>query len=78
MLSFFRSKSSDATVDKIINGTKDIRIDEATIDASKMETISNQNGIDSNNLLHSLGYPDEMKLRETIFGRLIFAATKLR
>lgn len=70
MLSFFRTKSSEATVDKIINGTKDLalKVDETPVDAANMEPISNQNGIDPDKLLKSLGYQDATELRETIFG----------
>lgn len=72
MLSFFRSKSTEATVDKIINGTKNLalKVDETPIDAVlNMQSISNDND-NANTSLQSLGYQNETELRETIYGKL--------
>lgn len=68
MLSFFRTKSSEATVDKIIDDTKNLalKVDE-TIDNTNMDTKSNNNDTDQS-LLKSLGYHNDQQLRETIFG----------
>lgn len=73
MLSFFRTKSSEASLDKIINGTKNIGldVDKTSIDPiASMESTPIQFDNDPKNLLKSLGYQDEMQLRGTIFGRL--------
>lgn len=74
MLSFFRSKSTEVTVDKIVNGTKNlnIKVDEISIDAVNMQSISNdnQNNENANTSLQSLGYQNETELRETIYGEL--------
>lgn len=72
MLSFFRTKSSEASVDKIINGTKDLslKVDETPIDKANMQSISSEHSTDASNLLKSLGYQSEMELRDTIYGKL--------
>lgn len=71
MLSFFRTKSSEATVDKIINGTKDLslKVDETPIDIANMQSISSDHNTDASNLLKSLGYQNELELRDTIYGK---------
>lgn len=68
MLSFFRTKSSDRTVDKIIDGTKDmsLKVDEVPIDAANMQ--SSAVHPDAANLIESLGYQSETELKETIYG----------
>lgn len=73
MLSFFRTKSSDGTVDKIINGTKNLSIEVAEIAAPQntqnMQSTTNENHTnDPNALLKSLGYNDDTELKETIYG----------
>lgn len=67
MLSFFRSKSSETSVDKIVNGTKvlSLNVDETPMDVAKMHSIAN---IDVKDSLQSLGYQNEIELRETIYG----------
>lgn len=72
MLSFFRSKSSEASVDKIVNGTKNIalEVDETPIDAANMQPISNDNQ-NNDASLQSLGYQNETELRETIYGKFV-------
>lgn len=76
MLSFFRTKSSEATVDKIINGIEHLatKTDEKPVDvAASMDTISKQSdNPNPSSLLKSLGYENETELRETIYGELIF------
>lgn len=71
MLSFFRTKSSEANIDKVVNGTKDLslEVDDTPIDIANMQShSSNQNINDSLNLL---GYQNETELKETIYGKLI-------
>lgn len=62
------------TVDKIVNGTKNLalKVDETSIDAVNMQSISNENknNENSNTSLQSLGYQNETELRETIYGEL--------
>lgn len=75
MLSFFRTKSSEATVDKIINGTKHLSVEVAEIATPKNTQImqstttnpDNQKS-DPNALLRSLGYKNDVELKETIYG----------
>lgn len=75
MLSFFRSKSSEASVvDKIVNGTKNlaIEVDETPIDAAaNMQTISDNNDNTKTTSLQSLGYQNETELKETIYGKWV-------
>lgn len=77
MLSFFRTKSSEAAVDKIIDGTKDIalNVDKSVVDiasCSTNESMSSEQNASSSDLLSSLGYQDEGDLRETIYGMCVF------
>lgn len=67
MLSFFRTKSTETSVDKIVNGTKvlSLDVDETPMDVAKMQSIANDDVKDS---LQSLGYQDEIQLRDTIYG----------
>lgn len=72
MLSYFRTKSTEAT-DKIINGIENlaVKVDEKPADvAASMDTISKQFDNNPSNLLKSLGYQNETELRETIYGEL--------
>lgn len=76
MLSFFRTKSSDASVDKITEGTNEIalNIDKTAIDIANCnadDSMSNVQSTCSNELLTSLGYQNEDKLKHTIYGRFI-------
>lgn len=76
MLSFFRTKSSDASVDKITEGTNEIalNIDKAAIDIANCnadDSMSNVQSTCSNELLTSLGYQNEDKLKQTIYGKFI-------
>lgn len=73
MLSFFRSKSSETSVDKIVTGTKELslQVDESPIDVVNMQSISHDN---TNESLQSLGYQNEIELRETIYGTYSFVA----
>lgn len=66
MLSFFRTKSTETNVDKIINSTKDLslNVDETSIDAANMESNANSN----DDLRTLCGYQNENDLRNTIFG----------
>lgn len=70
MLSFFRTKSSEANIDKVVNGTKDLSldIDEIPIDIANMQSHSNNQN--TNDLLNLLGYQNETELKETIYGKL--------
>lgn len=65
MLSFLRTKS-EATVNKIVNGTKDLslKVDETPIDVANMESTLS----DGNTSLKSHGYQNEAELKETIYG----------
>lgn len=67
MLSFFRTKSTETSVDKIVNGTKvlSLDVDETPMDVAKMQSIADDDVKDS---LQSLGYQDEIQLRDTIYG----------
>ncbi|XP_031622344.1 MIP18 family protein galla-1 [Contarinia nasturtii] len=69
MLSFLRSKSSEATVNKIVNGTKDLslEVDETRIDVVDMQSKLNEPNNDVRASLKSLGYKNETELRETIY-----------
>lgn len=74
MLSFFRTKSSDASVDKITEGTNEIalNIDKTATDIANCnadDSMSNVQSTCSNELLTSLGYQNEGKLKQTIYGR---------
>lgn len=77
MLSFFRTKSTEATVDKIIEGTKGIaiKVDKNAIDianCNRDESMSsNQINQTPNELLNSLGYHNESALRDKIFSKCI-------
>lgn len=77
MLSFFRTKSTEATVDKIIEGTKGIaiKVEKTAIDianCNKDESMSsNQINQTPSELLNSLGYHNEVALRDTIFSKYI-------
>lgn len=85
MLSFFRSKSSDATVNKIISDTENLSIEKAEIaiettvtpitamNSTTINTKSPNECTDSNALLKSLGYQNETELRETIYGKMNFS-----
>lgn len=73
MLSFFRTKSSEGTVDKIINGTKNLSIEVAQVATPQikqnMQSTTNVNHMNEpNTLLKSLGYNDDTELKETIYG----------
>lgn len=69
MLSFFRTKSSEGNVDKIVTGTKDLSlaVDETPIDIANMQSMLNDVMHDT---LQSLGYQNEIELRETIYGMI--------
>lgn len=71
MLSFFRTKSSEGTVDKIINGTKNLSIEVAEVvtpqNTQNMQSNKNHSN-DPNALLKSLGYNNDTELKETIYG----------
>lgn len=75
MLSFFRTKSSESTVDKIINGTKNLSIEVAEVATPQikqnMQSTTNENHMNEPNpnaLLKSLGYNNDTELKETIYG----------
>lgn len=73
MLSFFRTKSSEDTVNTIINGTKNLSVEVAEIATPEhlqiMQSTNDNNQLNhSNALLRSLGYNDDNDLKETIYG----------
>lgn len=73
MLSFFRTKSSEGTVDKLINGTKNLSVKVTEVAAPQntpnMQSTTNDNQTnDPNALLKSLGYNNDTELKETIYG----------
>lgn len=76
MLSFFRNKTSETSVDKIINATKNLvlKVDETPIDAATMDTItadSNDNANANTNAktTHKMkAYQNDTELKDAIFG----------
>lgn len=69
MLSFFRTKSDETTVDKIISGTHGLSIEHIERAANKLDTMDSAaiaNNHDS--LLKSLGYQNAVDLKECIYG----------
>lgn len=72
MLSFFRTKSSESSVDKIINGTTNLSIAEVAtpqnIKSNMQSTTYDIHTNDPNALLKSLGYNNDTELKETIYG----------
>lgn len=72
MLSFFRTKSTEVSVDKIIEGTNSIalKVDRTAIDvANRDDPMSTNQNTHTNEKLKSLGYQNEDELKQTIYGK---------
>lgn len=70
MLSFFRNKSSETSVDKIINATKNLvlKVDETPIDAATMDTNTDESNANTK-MTHTMqAYQNDTELKDAIFG----------
>lgn len=80
MLSFFRTKSGETAVDKIISGTDALSITHSDTPDNQLDTmdltgvvaldrkLSNDDAKDHEVLLKSLGYQNATDLKECIYG----------
>lgn len=72
MLSFFRNKSSETSVDKIINATKNLvlQVDETPIDAATMDTNTDESNANANakTAYKMHAYQNDAELKDAIFG----------
>lgn len=74
MLSFLRSKSSDVSVNEIVDGTNKLHFNQNNNDSTSQMTGSQSNQPIQNrpeNLIKSLGYQNANDLKETIYGELM-------
>lgn len=74
MLSFFRNKSTETSVDKIINATKNLvlQVDEIPIDAATMDTNTDESNANANTKTKTTytmqAYENDAELKDAIFG----------
>lgn len=76
MLSFFRNKSTETSVDKIINATKNLvlQVDEIPIDAATMDTNTDESNANANTKTKTKttytmqAYENDAELKDAIFG----------
>lgn len=72
MLSFFRNKSSETSVDKIINATKNLvlPVDETPIDAATMDTNTDESNANASKkpAYKMQAYQNDAELKDAIFG----------
>lgn len=71
MLSFLRSKSSDVSVDKTVDGINKMNLhpNNNDLSAQMSNNQSTTSQLSPENLLKSLGYQNATDLKETIYGR---------
>lgn len=74
MLSFFRNKSSETSVDKIINATKNLvlPVDETPIDAATMGTHTDESNANASKkpAYTMQAYQNDAELKDAIFGMI--------